>query len=267
MHKIGILSDTHGLLRPEVIQALQGCEAILHGGDINRQDIIDQLNTIAPVYVVRGNNDKDWAEHIPMFLDFQLYGCHICMTHKKKDLPQDLSDYDLVVYGHSHRYEQKSSGKTLFLNPGSCGPRRFHQDITMAIAEVDNCINVGIDSCTDIGTDAASEAKTPNTTIHGTDTASDAQTLKITIHRIDIPHEKKSGITRTTTQKLDGKITLETIQTQDIEKIIRMIKKKKSVRYISEQMGMEEDFAEQICRLYLTHPGVTAEGIMTKMGL
>ena len=263
MHKIGILSDTHGLLRPEVIQALQGCEAILHGGDINRQDIIDQLNTIAPAYVVRGNNDKDWAEHIPMFLDLQLYGCRIYMTHKKKDLPQDLSDYDLVVYGHSHRYEQKSSGKTLLLNPGSCGPRRFHQDITMAIAEVDNYINVGIDSCTDI----ASEAKTPNTTIHGPDTASDAQTLKITIHRIDIPHEKKSGITRTTTQKPDGKITLETIQTQDIEKIIRMIKKKKSVRYISEQMGMEEDFAEQICRLYLTHPGVTAEGIMTKMGL
>lgn len=263
MHKIGILSDTHGLLRPEVVRALQGCEAILHGGDINRQDIIDQLNTIAPVYVVRGNNDKDWAEHIPMFLDFQLYGCHIYMTHKKKDLPQDLSDYDLVVYGHSHRYEQKSSGKTLLLNPGSCGPRRFHQDITMAIAEVDNCINVGIDSCTD----TSSDAKTPNITIQRPDTASEAQTPKITIHRIDIPHEKKSGITRTTTQKPDRKITLETIQTQDIEKIIRMIKKKKSVRYISEQMGMEEDFAEQICRLYLTHPGVTAEGIMTKMGL
>ena len=117
----------------------------------------------------------------------------------------------------------------------------------MAIAEVDNCIDSGIDSCAD--------------------TSSDAQTPKITIHRIDIPHEKKSGITRTTTQKPDGKITLETIQTQDIEKIIRMIKKKKSVRYISEQMGMEEDFAEQICRLYLTHPGVTVEGIMTKMGL
>lgn len=226
------------------------------------------MNTIAPVYVVRGNNDKDWAEHIPMFLDFQLYGCHIYMTHKKKDLPQDLSDYDLVVYGHSHRYEQKSSGKTLLLNPGSCGPRRFHQDITMAIAEVDNYINVGIDSCTDI----ASEAKTPNTTIHGPDTASDAQALKITIRRIDIPNEKNPGIIRSTmkqkeARQSDRKITLETIQTQDIEKIIRMIKKKKSVRYISEQMGMEEDFAEQICRLYLTHPGVTAEGIMTKMGL
>ena len=265
--KIGIISDTHDLLRSEVISHLQGCDCILHGGDISSQKILDQLEQIAPVRAVRGNNDREWAEHLPLTLDFELGGLRFLMTHKKKDLPQDLSDYDLVVYGHSHRYEQKSSGKTLLLNPGSCGPRRFHQDITMAIAEVDNYINVGIDSCTDIGTDAASEAKTPNTTIHGTDIASDAQPPKITIHRIDIPHEKKSGITRTTTQKPDRKITLETIQTQDIEKIIRMIKKKKSVRYISEQMGMEEDFAEQICRLYLTHPGVTAEGIMTKMGL
>ena len=251
MHKIGILSDTHGLLRPEVIQALQGCEFIFHGGDINRQDIIDQLNAIAPVYVVRGNNDKDWAEHIPMFLDFELCGLRVYMTHKKKDLPQDLSDYDLVVYGHSHRYEQKLSDKTLLLNPGSCGPRRFHQAITMVIAEVDNCVDAGIDSCTDTCPDAGSDAKTP----------------KITIHRIDIPHEEKPGIVRTAAQKPDRKITLESIQTQDIEKIISLIKKKKGVKEISEIMGMEKDFAEQICRLYLTHPGVTAEGIMTKMGL
>ena len=101
--KIGIISDTHGLLRPEVIQALDGCEAILHGGDINKQEIIDQLEMIAPVYVVRGNNDKDWAEHIPMFLDFELAGLRIYMTHKKKDLPADLSGYDLVVFGHSHK--------------------------------------------------------------------------------------------------------------------------------------------------------------------
>ena len=244
MHKIGILSDTHGLLRPEVIQALQGCEAILHGGDINRQDIIDQLKAIAPIYVVRGNNDKDWAEHIPMFLDFQLFGLRVYMTHKKKDLPQDLSGYDLVVYGHSHRYEQKAVDKTQLLNPGSCGPRRFHQDITLAVADIDSCI----------------------------DTGTDDQTPKITIRRIDIPHEKNPGIIRSTMKQKeawqsDRKITLETIQTQDIEKIISLIKKKKGVREISEIMGMEKDFAEQICRLYLTHPGVTAEGIMTKMGL
>ena len=68
--KIGILSDTHGMLRPEVLSALKGCDVILHGGDINKQSVLDQLNEIAPVNVVRGNNDKEWAENIPAFLDF-----------------------------------------------------------------------------------------------------------------------------------------------------------------------------------------------------
>ena len=69
--KIGIVSDTHGLLRPEVIEALVGCEAILHGGDINSRALLDLLGEIAPVYVVRGNNDKEWAENIPESLDFE----------------------------------------------------------------------------------------------------------------------------------------------------------------------------------------------------
>ena len=116
MMKIGILSDTHGLLRPEVLQALDGCAAILHGGDINRQEIIDRLEQIAPVYAVRGNNDKEWAEHLPLFLDFWLLGLHIYMTHKKKDLPKDLSSYDMVVYGHSHRYEEKCICGSIFCN-------------------------------------------------------------------------------------------------------------------------------------------------------
>lgn len=136
--KIGILSDTHGLLRPEVLEALDGCEAILHGGDINRQEILHELEKIAPVYVVRGNNDKEWAEHIPCFLDFELAGRRIFMTHKKKDLLNDLSMYDLVIFGHSHRYEEGRQGTTVMLNPGSCGPRRFHQAITMATAELSN---------------------------------------------------------------------------------------------------------------------------------
>jgi putative phosphoesterase len=160
MHRIGILSDTHGLLRPEVKKALDGCEAILHAGDINRQEIIDQLSVIAPVYVVRGNNDKVWAEHIPFFLDFTLCGLHIYMTHKKKDLPRDVSNYDLVVYGHSHRYEQGEVGGTVLINPGSCGPRRFYQDITMAVMELD---------------EASGQYK---------------------VFRIDIPHEAKKGFTR-----------------------------------------------------------------------
>ena len=137
MYTIGVLSDTHGLLREEVLAALQDCDVILHGGDVNRQDIIDRLQEIAPVYVVRGNNDKEWAEHLPLFLDITLFGLHIYMTHKKKDLPKDLLSYDLVIYGHSHRYEEAAKDGVLYLNPGSCGPRRFNQDITLAILEMD----------------------------------------------------------------------------------------------------------------------------------
>ncbi len=136
MHKIGILSDTHGLLRPEVLEALEGCDYILHGGDINKQSILDRLNTIAPVIVVRGNNDKEWAKDIPETFRGEIGGLHIFMVHNKKYIPEDLQDTDLIIYGHSHRYEEKRIKGTRCLNPGSCGPRRFHQEITLAILHV-----------------------------------------------------------------------------------------------------------------------------------
>ena len=134
--KVGLISDTHNLLRPEVITALKNVDAILHGGDINSQRVLEQLQGIAPVYAVRGNADKEWAEDLPPFLDFEMSGHHIYMTHKKKDLPADLGPYDLVMVGHSHTYSDILIGKTRIVNPGSCGPRRFHQPITMATAEI-----------------------------------------------------------------------------------------------------------------------------------
>lgn len=219
MKKIGILSDTHGLLRPEVLVALEGCDAILHGGDINRQEIIERLEQIAPVYAVRGNNDKEWAEHLPLFLDFQLSGLHIYMTHKKKDLPKELSSYDLVVYGHSHRYEQRTEGGTILINPGSCGPRRFNQDITLAVMELDE------------------------------------KDRGMVIRRMDIPHAKTAAVSR------------DRVQRADVEKVIREVARGRSVTEISAKLGMDPELTEQICRLYLTHPGVDADGIMAKMGL
>ena len=136
--KLGIISDTHNLLRPEVLSAVTGADVILHAGDISSQTVIDQLQMIAPVRAVRGNADKDWAEHLPLFLDFELDGQRIFMTHKKKDLPKDLSEYDLVITGHSHQYSETWQGSTVMLNPGSCGPRRFTQPITLALAEICN---------------------------------------------------------------------------------------------------------------------------------
>ena len=136
--KLGVLSDTHGLLRQEVLNHLQGCDAILHGGDINNQGILNTLSSVAPLYVVRGNNDKEWATELPLFINEEIAGIHVYMTHKKKGLPADLNPFDLVIVGHTHRYEMQRVGNTVLLNPGSCGPRRFNQAITMALVTVEN---------------------------------------------------------------------------------------------------------------------------------
>lgn len=137
IHKIGILSDTHGLLREEVLESLKECEVIFHGGDINKQEILEQLKKIAPVYVVRGNNDKEWAENLPEMIIEKVFGISIFMIHNKKYIPKNLSNVDVVIYGHSHKYEVRTEEQVIYVNPGSCGPRRFHQEITLAILWVD----------------------------------------------------------------------------------------------------------------------------------
>lgn len=136
--RLAILSDTHGLLRPQVLEHLKTADAILHGGDINKQSIVDQLRQYAPLYVVRGNNDKEWAADIPHDLTVTLEGVTFFMVHNKKEVPADLSGVDVVVFGHSHKYVQEEKDGRLWLNPGSCGPRRFHQEITMMMAQVEN---------------------------------------------------------------------------------------------------------------------------------
>ena len=216
--KIGIISDTHGFLRPEVIEALEGCDAILHGGDITGPEILEKLGEIAPVYVVRGNGDREWAEHIPVFLDFELAGLRVYMAHRKKDLPPDVSVYDLVVFGHSHKYEENRLGKTLLLNPGSCGPRRFNRAITMAAAEIND--------------------------------------RSIEVKRIDIP-QRTAGIL-----SKSGSADLK----KQIEVVIKETQKSRSPEAIATKYGYDKALTEQIARLYLTHSGVTADGIMTKMG-
>lgn len=135
--RIGVLSDTHGLLRPEVLSALSGCDAIIHGGDINKPEILEQLEKIAPVYVVRGNNDKEWAEHLPITLTFQIEQCRFFLVHNKKQVPGDLTGIQAVIFGHSHKYFAQELEGRLWLNPGSCGKRRFDQEITLAMLTVD----------------------------------------------------------------------------------------------------------------------------------
>lgn len=135
--KLAIISDTHGLLRPEVIEHIEGVDVILHGGDINKQSVVDELRRYAPLYVVRGNNDKDWAADIPHELTVTLGGVTFYMVHNKKEVPADLSGVDAVVFGHSH---QVFSGRTLrraLAQPRLLRPRRFAQEITLMLAEAE----------------------------------------------------------------------------------------------------------------------------------
>lgn len=137
MKRIVILSDTHGLLRPEVLNHLANADAIIHGGDINTQAIVDTLQGFAPLHIVRGNNDKEWAECLPHSLIFTIEGVRFFVVHNKRDILADLSGVDVVVYGHSHKYACEKRDGVLWLNPGSCGRRRFDQEITMAVMTVE----------------------------------------------------------------------------------------------------------------------------------
>ena len=138
MKRIIVLSDTHGLLRPEVLEYQPQADAIIQGGDINPPGIVDKLQECAPLYTVRGNNDKEWASGLPLSLTFTIENVRFFLVHNKKDVPADLSDADVVIYGHSHKYACEERNGILWLNPGSCGRRRFDQEITFAIMTVDN---------------------------------------------------------------------------------------------------------------------------------
>ncbi|MGY2257682.1 metallophosphoesterase family protein [Pseudomonas sp. SDO55104_S430] len=137
--KVGVISDTHGLLRAEALEALQGCERIIHAGDIGKPEILEQLEAIAPLYVVRGNNDLKlpWAGRIADHLRFELEGWQVLLVHDIADVPALLEEGTrLVITGHSHKPVIEWRGERLFLNPGSAGPRRFRLPVTVALLDV-----------------------------------------------------------------------------------------------------------------------------------
>jgi putative phosphoesterase len=137
MKQIAILSDTHGLLREHVMAELAAADCTIHAGDINNPFIVESLREYGETYVVRGNNDKDWAESLPESLAVTIEGVRFFIVHNKKDIPKNLNNVDVVVYGHSHKYSVEVINGVLLLNPGSCGKRRFNLEITMCRMTVD----------------------------------------------------------------------------------------------------------------------------------
>jgi len=137
---IGVISDTHGLLRPEAVAALQGSDCIIHAGDIGSPEILDRLSEIAPVTAVRGNVDrKSWARNIPETNVLECDGVSIYVLHviERLDLKPEAAGMRAVIYGHSHMPKQEIKDGVLYFNPGSAGPRRFKLPVTVGKLIVD----------------------------------------------------------------------------------------------------------------------------------
>jgi len=138
---IGLISDTHGLLRPQAVAALQGSDAILHAGDIGDPVILDRLAEIAPVTAVRGNNDMaGWARRIPETAELRIGGVTIHVLHDLAllDIDPARSGIGVVVTGHSHRPKSQRENGVLYINPGSAGPRRFTLPISLGKLRLQN---------------------------------------------------------------------------------------------------------------------------------
>jgi putative phosphoesterase len=135
VHTVGVISDTHGLLRPEALAALAGVERIVHAGDIGAPDVLEALGRIAPVTAVRGNNDRErWAADIPETEVLEIGDVSLYVLHDLHELDLDprAAGFAAVIAGHSHQPRMEERDGVLYLNPGSAGPRRFKLPISLA---------------------------------------------------------------------------------------------------------------------------------------
>ena len=311
IHRIAVISDTHGLLRPEVLEVLKSCGTILHAGDFDKTDILNRLKAVCPVLAVRGNGDREWAEELPEELETELFGFRIYMIHNRKDIRKDLSGIDIVVSGHSHKYEERREDGILYLNPGSCGPRRFRLPATMAVltlypqehrAEAER-IECAIGAAQARQPGAAQSRQSGECAAEKAGHAGFGETGYRKEKRVPVEEAGKSvtaeawqekhipveeagkSVTAETWQEKHipveeaGKsVTAEAYQEEavrrtekdvDMHKLVKAIMKDvragRTVAGIAARRHMEEELVEEICRYYVTHPGVDVDGILDRM--
>ncbi len=269
MNKIGVISDTHGLLRPEVKESLQDCDAILHAGDINQPELLDELREIAPVRAVCGNADESWAEAegIAQVTSLNLFGLNIGMAHTKKAARSVAEDSDIIITGHTHKYEEKIADGKLWLNPGTCGPVRRSAPITLAVIETTGdgtyrIVKVDIPQ---------SEEKKGSDKKNSSKKSSDREeaAARSAEEKAAGKNEKKSSPKKESSKKnARKKKTKNAPVTKDlIGRVVGDVNTGIPVSGIADKEEISEDLAEEIRRLYVTHQGIDAEGILQKMSL
>ena len=136
--RVAIMADTHGVLRPEVERILETCDVIVHAGDFDNQMLYHKLKVDQPLYAVRGNNDRGWSGGLGQVNRFEIGGVKFIMAHERVDIPSVLKDIQVVIFGHSHMYYQQEISGRLWLNPGSCGYKRFTLPLSMAVMTIED---------------------------------------------------------------------------------------------------------------------------------
>lgn len=245
--RAAVISDTHGLLRPEVERVIQTCDVVIHAGDFDSQMLYHKLNVSQPLYGVRGNNDGYWSKQLPKIRRFCLGGVSFLAVHDQADVPADLQDVQVVIFGHSHMYYQQERDGRLWLNPGSCGYRRFHLPLSMAVMTIQD----GTVSAEPIWLEEEGR-KEEHQTVYFSPVSTESGKTESSRHR-----SVRERLSKARTGNKD--------QLFLIAKIMRFMKRGDSAEWVAGNLKADPGFVEQIYRIVLTHPGIDARQVMDKM--
>ena len=283
--RAAVISDTHGLLRPEVEQIIQSCDVVIHAGDFDSQMLYHKLNIKQPLYGVRGNNDGYWAEHLPQIRRFSLEGVSFLVVHDQGDVPSQLQDVQVVIFGHSHMYYQQERDGRLWLNPGSCGHRRFHLPLSMAVLTIEDgqvfAEPVWLDEemeKTQAAKDGGGAGAAGNGggagaagAGSGAGAAEDGRSTAARAAHEALPPETDRGGMEEGSLRQTVKEHLSQLRDKNkdqlflIAKIMRFVKRGDPADWVAQNLKAEPEFVEQIYRIVLTHPGVDARQVMDKL--
>ncbi|MCD7807280.1 MAG: YfcE family phosphodiesterase [Lachnospiraceae bacterium] len=234
MMRISVISDTHDVLREEVLAQIRMSDAVIHAGDVSSPEIVEQLRENlrkdAALYLVRGNADGGWARRIPETLEIAMEQVRIFVVHdrKKAVIPRHC---DIVISGHTHQFQEETADGRLWLNPGGCGRRRFFLELTMAVLYVE-------------GRTWRVEKILIDPSKRDTGNAMDKDSRRAAANPLELSSGELLCI---------------------IEKILHGMKRERTIEQIAGELNLESSFVEEICRIYVTHPGVTANGILDKL--
>lgn len=289
--RAAVISDTHGLLRPEVETILEICDVIIHAGDFDNQMLYHKLHIKQPLYAVRGNNDGFWGMQLPLVRRFELGGVRFIMAHERSDIPHALEDEQVVIFGHSHMYYQQIEDGRLWLNPGSCGYKRFTLPLSLAVMTLqDGNYSVetiwldqeyGREPWAGLNLGAEERAEDWSKPMPDRDGGASKQIVteaersefwkikgqKATKQEASEQRasEQEAAKRETARQRAAEQKQQERDQLFLIAKIMRFMKRGATVNWVADNLKSEPAFVETIYRICVTHPGADAHQILDKL--